>query len=116
MNKLKKNWQLIVIVLLLLFSVSKCTQSCNRQGLINKQTQQIEMLDSLCTSQDQMIQFLIKDTADYLNQIRMYQGFDKHRNYTDSINNANLQKQREQTQSLVNQNQSLIKKLNEKEK
>ena len=113
MNKLKKNWQIIVIVLLLLFSVSKCTQSCNRQGIVNRQAQQIEMLDSLCTSQEQTIQFLVKDTADYLNQIRMYQGFDKHRNYTDSINNANLQKQREQTQTLMNQNRQLINKINQ---
>lgn len=36
MNKLKSNWQVIAIVLLLLFGVSKCTQSCNRQAKYDK--------------------------------------------------------------------------------
>ncbi len=47
MEKIKKNWHIIVIVILLLFGMSKCTQSCNRSTEINKNITTIEQKDSL---------------------------------------------------------------------
>lgn len=47
MEKIKKNWHIIVIALLLLFGMSKCTQSCNRSTEINKNITTIEQKDSL---------------------------------------------------------------------
>lgn len=47
MKKIKKNWHIIVIVILLLFGMSKCTQSCNRSTEINKNITTIEQKDSL---------------------------------------------------------------------
>ena len=47
MEKIKKNWHIIVIVVLLLFGMSKCTQSCNRSTEINKNIITIEQKDSL---------------------------------------------------------------------
>ena len=47
MEKIKKNWHIIVIVILLLFGMSKCTQSCNRSTEINKNNTTIEQKDSL---------------------------------------------------------------------
>ena len=47
MEKIKKNWQIIAIVLLLLFGMSKCTQSCNRSAEISKNIVTIEKKDSL---------------------------------------------------------------------
>lgn len=47
MENIKKNWHIIVIVLLLLFGLSKCTQSCNRSTEINKNITTIEQKDSL---------------------------------------------------------------------
>lgn len=47
MEKIKKNWQIIAIVLLLLFGMSKCTQSCNRSAEISKNVVTIEKKDSL---------------------------------------------------------------------
>ena len=47
MEKIKKNWYIIVIVVLLLFGMSKCTQSCNRSTEINKNITTIEQKDSL---------------------------------------------------------------------
>lgn len=36
MEKIKKHWKNILLIVLLLFSLSKCTQSCNRAGTIDK--------------------------------------------------------------------------------
>ena len=47
MEKIKKNWQIIAIVLLLVFGMSKCTQSCNRSLEIDKNVVTIEKKDSL---------------------------------------------------------------------
>ena len=47
MEKIKKNWHIIVIVILLLFGMSKCTQSCNRSTEINKNIATIEQKDRL---------------------------------------------------------------------
>lgn len=46
MGKLKKNWYIIVIVILLIFSLSKCTQSCNRQTTIDKTNVELVKKDS----------------------------------------------------------------------
>lgn len=44
MEKIKKHWKVILIVLLVIFGMNKCTTSCNRGSTINKQTTQIEEL------------------------------------------------------------------------
>ena len=36
MEYIKKHWKNILLIVLLLFSLSKCTQSCNRAGTIDK--------------------------------------------------------------------------------
>lgn len=108
---IKKNWQVICIIILLFFSMQKCTQSCNRAGDIERNESRIEQQDSTIQAYEAEIGLLRRDTADYLNQIRMYQKFDTRRNYSDSINAANLAKQRAQTEELVRQNRNLIKKI-----
>jgi len=46
-EKLKKNWHIIVIIVLVLFSLSKCTQSCNRQFECDTLNHTIEQKDSM---------------------------------------------------------------------
>lgn len=46
MEKLKKNWHLIVIAILLIFGLSKCSQSCNRQTTIDTQNIELAKRDS----------------------------------------------------------------------
>lgn len=58
MNKIKKNWKSILIVLLVLFSLNKCTVSCNRQGIIDKQNIEIVKQDSLIKAQNDSIRIL----------------------------------------------------------
>jgi chromosome segregation ATPase len=54
-NKLKKNWKTILIALLVLFSLNKCTVSCNRQGVIDKQTIELVQKDSIIVAKQDTI-------------------------------------------------------------
>jgi peptidoglycan hydrolase CwlO-like protein len=61
MEFIKKNWKNILIVLLVLFGMNKCTVSCNRGTTINKQ--QVELLhkDSVINLQkDSLKMFAIR--------------------------------------------------------
>ena len=49
-EKIKKNWKNILLVIVAFFALNKCTQSCNRQTTIDKQSTQIETLDSIITA------------------------------------------------------------------
>ena len=42
----KEKWHIIIIVILVLYSLSKCTQSCNRATEIDNKQSQIELMDS----------------------------------------------------------------------
>lgn len=51
LDTLKKNWKNIVLILLVLFSFSKCTSSCTRGRQIDKLNYQIVQMDSVITAQ-----------------------------------------------------------------
>ena len=73
MKKIKQYWKEILIAVFLLFSMNKCTQSCNRQSVINNQSKQIERLDSV-------VNVLKADTLEKLHKIEILQ---------EQINTAN---------------------------
>ena len=50
-EKVKKNWKNILLILLVLFSMSKCTSSCNRGKQIDRLNYQIVQMDSVITAQ-----------------------------------------------------------------
>lgn len=52
---LRKKWHIIVIVILVLFSVNKCVQSCNRATEIDNKQSQIELMDSTLKSANDSI-------------------------------------------------------------
>lgn len=119
LDKIKKNWKTILIIILVLFGLNKCTQSCNRQIKIDEQTIKIEQLDSALQEKTSEITSLRRDTSDYLNRIRMYDKFGKQtdeyirqRNHTDSLNAVNTAKQKAQTDELIRQNRALLNKRN----
>ena len=119
LDKIKHNWKNILIFILLIFGLNKCTQSCNRQTTIDEQTKTILTLDSTLTSKNSEITVLKRDTCEYLNRIRMYDKFVKQtdeyirqRNRTDSINAVNSARQKLQTDELIKQNRELINKTN----
>ena len=48
MNKFKKNWQIILIVLLVLFGMNKCVSSCSNKTMYEaSEKSRIEQVDSL---------------------------------------------------------------------
>lgn len=51
LDTLKKNWKNIVLILLVLFSFSKCTSSCSRGKEIDRLNYQIVQMDSVITAQ-----------------------------------------------------------------
>lgn len=119
LDKIKKNWKTILIIILVIFGLNKCTQSCSRQIKIDEQTIKIEQLDSVLQEKNSEIVSLKRDTCDYLNRIRMYDKFGKQtdeyirqRNYTDSLNAINSEKQKAQTDELIRQNRELLQKSN----
>ncbi len=70
MEQIKKHWKNILLVILLLFSLSKCTQSCNRAGEIDKITAETTQV---INQKDSTIKVL-SDSCTVLNTtIKVYQ-------------------------------------------
>ena len=72
---MKKNWKNILIVVLALFSLGKCTQSCNRSLRVDELESEVTTKDSTINSLTKQVELLKIDTADYRGQINMYRGF-----------------------------------------
>ena len=70
MENIKKNWKNILIILLVLFSLTKCTQSCNRESTISElENKNVETI----VSKDSIIKIL-QDSCTLLNTtIKVYQ-------------------------------------------
>ena len=72
---MRKNWKNILIVVLALFSLGKCTQSCNRSLRVDELESEAVTKDSTINSLVKQVELLKIDTADYIKQINMYKGF-----------------------------------------
>ena len=51
MEFIKKNWKMVLIALLVVFSLNKCTVACNRDTKINKQQTELVQKDSIIKAQ-----------------------------------------------------------------
>lgn len=58
MKKIKQYWKEILIGVLILFGMNKCTQSCNRNQTINKQKTEINKKDSIIKVQNDSLNIL----------------------------------------------------------
>ena len=61
--------------MLALFSLGKCTQSCNRSLRVDELESEAVTKDSTIDSLTKQVELLKIDTADYRGQINMYRGF-----------------------------------------
>ena len=62
-EKIKQHWKVILICLLTMMWMSKCTTSCSRGKEIERQAKEIALLDSTITSKDSLIRELMFDIS-----------------------------------------------------
>lgn len=103
MEYIKKNWKIILIVALVVFSLNKCTVACNRSNTIDKQATEIIHKDSV-----------IKVQADSLNILKIRWN-DAQTNKNDLVGVAMNTKQEliNQVNQLTYDNNILVQKVNQ---
>ena len=62
-EKIKQHWKVILICLLAMMCMSKCTTSCSRGKEIERQAKEIAVLDSTIISKDSLIRELMFDIS-----------------------------------------------------
>ena len=108
-----KNWKNILLIVLVLFSLSKCTSSCNRKQEINRLNVQIERLDSTLAVRDSIIhdnEFELFRLNESLSSEK------KHNDNFTTIASGNQQELTEKINSLTNENKNLKQKIKELER
>jgi len=117
MEFVKKNWKIILIVLLILFGMNKCTVSCNRGTKIDKQQIELVQKDSIIKAQaDSLNIFKVRWDENQKGQVN-YQNLAKGtkqdlENEIGSLNNV-INAYKNQVNALKNQNAKLIKENNQ---
>lgn len=102
MNKLKKNWKEILIVLLILFGMNKCTVSCNRGSKLNKANQEIVYKDSLNKAMADSIKSLNVTITNLADKNGMLSEFNRQQTKSDSLNRVAQKEQLNQVKNIVN--------------
>ena len=102
MNKLKKNWKEILIVLLILFGMNKCTVSCNRGSKLNKANKEIVYKDRLNKAMADSIKSLNVTIANLADKNGMLSEFNRQQTKSDSLNRAAQKEQLNQVKNMVN--------------
>lgn len=102
MNKLKKNWKEILIAILILFGMNKCTASCNRGSKLNKANQEIAYKDSLNKVMTDSIKSLNVTIANLSDKNGMLSEFNRQQTKSDSLNRATQKEQLNQVKNIVN--------------
>lgn len=97
----------IIIIILVLFSLNRCTVACNRGLDIDSNNNNIESLKSTLNKQALMIDSLNRDIEEYQNRLRLYEDFRQDKVKSDSINTA---VQREQIKALKDIKNKINKK------
>lgn len=102
MNKLKKNWKEILIAILVLFGMNKCTVSCNRESKLNKANKEILYKDSLNKVMIDSIKSLNVTIANLTDKNGMLSEFNRQQTKSDSLNRATQKEQLNQVKNMVN--------------
>ena len=88
MEFIKKHWKEILLALLIVFSLNKCTVACNRDTKINKLQTEIVQKDSIINKQKEDLDVLKIRWADAMSNQSTYQGLalGTKKELLDSIN------------------------------
>lgn len=117
MEKIKQYWKEILIGLLILFGLNKCTVACNRDTVINTQNTEIVQKDSIIKVQTDSLNILRIRWNDAQSSQSTYQGIALG-NQQELINQINTLKQEKENLSskiinLNNENSKLKKTISE---
>ncbi len=118
-DKIKRNWKNILLIVLILFSVSKCTSSCTRGRQIDRLNYQIVQMDSVIHANGIELDKLNMRLDDAQTSIDSYKGIatGNQRDLVDKINTLTGENKqlKSQVTSLTKENTKLNKKILELE-
>jgi hypothetical protein len=103
-EKIKQHWKVILICLLTMMWMSKCTTSCSRGKEIERQAKEIAVLDSTITSKDSLIREL---TFDVSMKAGLLDAADKHSENFTSIASDNQKLLLDKVGRLTGENKKL---------
>lgn len=101
MDKIKKNWKTILVLLLIVFSLNKCTVSCNRGSKLNKAEKEIVTKDSTIKVMMDSIKSLNVTIANLSDKNGMLAEFNRQQSKSDSLNRATQKEQMNQVNSVI---------------
>ena len=104
-EKIKQHWKVILICLLTMMWMSKCTTSCSRGKEIERQAKEIAVLDSTITSKDSLIREL---TFDVSMKAGLLDAADKHSENFTSIASDNQLILLDKVSKLSSENKKLL--------
>lgn len=118
-DKIKRNWKNILLIILILFSVSKCTSSCTRGKQIDKLNYQIVQMDSVIHANGIELDKLNMRLDDAQTSIDSYKGIatGNQRDLVDKVSTLTEENKqlKSQVTSLTKENTKLNKKISELE-
>lgn len=123
MNFIKQHWKEILIALLVIFSLNKCTVACNRDAKINNQQTELIQKDSIIKVKSDSLNILKIRWNDFQTSQNRYEGLaldNQHQllNEIESLQNINneqsklIKSQDKQINRLKKENQQLKKRIN----
>ena len=118
-DKIKRNWKNILLIVLILFSVSKCTSSCTRGRQIDKLNYQIVQMDSVIHANGIELDKLNMRLDDAQTSIDSYKGIatGNQRDLVDKVSTLTEENKqlKKQITSLTKENTKLNQKISELE-
>ena len=118
-DKIKRIWKNILLIILILFSVSKCTSSCTRGKQIDKLNYQIVQMDSVIHANGIELDKLNMRLDDAQTSIDSYKGIatGNQRDLVDKVSTLTEENKqlKKQVTSLTKENTKLNQKISELE-
>lgn len=87
-NKRKLYIKYIICIVIVLFTLNRCTVACNRDIELDNVNQTLKSAQVTLNKQALIIDSLNRDIQEYQNRLSLYEDFRLDRQKTDSINNA----------------------------
>lgn len=107
-NKKKLYIKYIICIIIVLFTLNRCTVACNRDIELTDTNQTLKSAQVTLNKQALMIDSLNRDIQEYQNRLSLYEDFRIDKQRSDSINSAI---QKEQVKVINSLNNRLKKKI-----